>query len=177
MKSITAADASSIRIFTFKRGILSKIAHDLQIRVDGFEIRPAEPATDGTAVEADFLPDHFRVEGTVKNDRLDEGGLSDADKREIKATMRDKVLASQPIRFRGTARESGAGYSVDGTLSMAGRDASVAFTLARREHRLVGAVELQPSRWGIEPYKAMMGAIKLEDRVRVDFDLPDPQQG
>lgn len=174
MKSITTG---TIRIFTFKRGILSKMAHDLRIRVEGFEIRPGEPGPDGAAVEADFVPERFVVEGPIKHGHLDESGLSPADKREIATTMRDKILASAPVRFRGTARESADAYSVDGTLTMAGRDGSVVFKLARQGDRLLGEVELEPSRWGIQPYKAMLGAIQLQDRVRVDFDLPAPKEG
>jgi hypothetical protein len=31
-----------------------------------------------------------------------------------------------------------------------------------------------PTRWGIEPFKALLGAIKLDDRVLVKFDFASP---
>jgi hypothetical protein len=32
-------------------------------------------------------------------------------------------------------------------------------------------VSLRPSEFGIAPYKALAGAIRLQDRVRVELDL------
>lgn len=171
---MTSITSGTVQIFTFKDGILSRVAHDLRIRAEQFEIRPSDPGPDGAAVSADFSPDHLVVEGPMKGGRLEEGGMSAADKREIQTTMRQTLLRSAPIHFDGTARSAGSGYAVDGTLSMAGREAGVRFTLDRRGDRLVGEVELEPSRWGIAPYKALMGAIKLKDQVRVRFDLPAP---
>ena len=37
---------------------------------------------------------------------------------------------------------------------------------------VTGEVTLTPTRWGIKPFKALMGAIKLKDRVLIRFDLP-----
>lgn len=55
---------------------------------------------------------------------------------------------------------------------MAGQRRPLALLLGLSRDRLHGEVELTPSRWGIKPFKALMGAIKLQDRVRVRFDLP-----
>ena len=42
----------------------------------------------------------------------------------------------------------------------------------RADGRDRGAVELVPSRWGIAAFKALMGAIRVQDRIWVTFDLP-----
>jgi hypothetical protein len=44
--------------------------------------------------------------------------------------------------------------------------------LGRREgNRVRASVNLRLSDFGITPYKALAGAIRLQDRVRVDIDL------
>ena len=41
----------------------------------------------------------------------------------------------------------------------------------RDGERCAGQVEFAPSRFGIQPYRAFLGALKLDDRVRVSWDL------
>ena len=55
---------------------------------------------------------------------------------------------------------------------MTGRAAAVSFALEERSGRLKGRVALTPTQWGIKPFKALLGAIKVQDRVIVEFDLP-----
>jgi hypothetical protein len=37
--------------------------------------------------------------------------------------------------------------------------------------RVVGGATVVQSRWGIRPYSAFFGALKLSDEVKVDFDV------
>ena len=67
--------------------------------------------------------------------------------------------------------QQGGTVRVRGTLELVGRSAPLELTLRARDGRLVGEVEFKPSRWGIKPYKALAGAIKLQDRVKVRVDL------
>lgn len=160
-----------VEVYTFKEGLLGRAAHDLRLTVQDFSI-------DGSPdqLEARFDIRGFRVDGAMRDGRLDERVLGDKDKREILDNIRNKILhADRPLRFRGKAglRDDG-GYRVSGELEMAGQSRPVELALDRSGDRLRGEIELTPSRWGVKPFKALMGAIKLQDRVRVRFDLPAP---
>lgn len=156
----------TFRVFTFKDGLLSRVAHDLQLTLSRFEI-----AVEGEAVTGTFWPGSLRVDGPVSGGRLEPEGLRDKDRAEIQGTIADKILQigrHPTAQFTGTHR----GDAVNGTLALAGRSAPVSLTARAADGRIRGEVELVPTRWGIAPYKALLGAIKLQDRVRVVFDLP-----
>lgn len=161
----TLQDAT-VHVFTFKEGLLSTVAHDLRLSLTRFEVR-----VDGDAIEVVLWPDSLRVDGSVKGGRLEPSGLSEKDKAEIvQNACGRKILdvARWPeVRYRGRRT----GDRVDGTLSLAGRDAPLGFSVREDAGRVRGRLELAPSRWGIAPYKALLGAIRLKDRVVIDFDV------
>lgn len=162
----------NVQVFTFKEGLLSSVAHDLRLTLERFEI---EVDPDAGTVEARFWPSSLRVDGAMKGGTLDPGGVSERDKREIHDNITDKILHTdkQPeVRFRGKLAVDAPLGRVDGTLTLAGREAPLNVTLERAGGRYRGEAELVPTKWGVAPFKALMGAIRLQDRVRVTFDLP-----
>jgi len=168
---MTTRDDGTIYVFTFKEGLLSKVAHDLRLTVRRFEVH-----LDGDAIDARFWPESFEVDGAMRRGRLEPGALSEKDRRDILGNMTAKVLDTRrhgEIRFRGAARDGAA--RVEGQLELAGRTAPVSVPVTVAGGRVRGEVELRPTRWGIKPFKALLGAIKLKDRVVVRFDLPDPR--
>ncbi len=163
---------ATIRVFTYKDGLLARLAHDLQLTLERFEIE-----REGEDVRARCWPESLRVDGAVKRGRLQERGLSEGDKQKIRANMQNEILytARHPlITFTGTARPRGGAIAVSGQLELVGRSAAVELTLREQGGRLRGEVELKPTRWGIKPYKALAGAIKLQDRLTIRVDLPAP---
>ena len=172
---MAAIEQGRVEVYTFKEGLLGRVAHDLRLSVGSFSIDRADADT----VEARFDIHSFKVDGAMRDGQLDEGALGDGDKRDILDNVRNKILhVDRPLRFEGQAERRGdGGYRVKGELEMAGRAQAVTLSLDRLGDRLQGEVELTPSRWGIKPFKALMGAIKLQDRVRVRFDLPAPVPG
>ena len=164
--------AGTIQVFTFKEGLLSSVAHDLRLTLERFEL---EVDTEAGTVDARFWPSSLRVDGAMKGGTLDPSGVSERDKREIHDHLTDDILHTdrQPeARFRGKLTVDAPLGRVDGTLTLRGRDAPLNVTLERVGGRYRGEAELLPTRWGIAPFKALMGAIRLQDRVRVTFDLP-----
>lgn len=155
-----------LQVFTFKdKSLFSPIAHDLAFG--------AEPrlTVQGAAVEVRIAAATLRVWGKVVPGRVEP--MSDRDHRDIEATTREKVLdvAHHPeIVFRG---EAGA-TSVRGMLQLAGRTAPLEVAIVREGGRVRGNVEIVPSRWGIKPYSALFGQLRLQDRVRVEFDIAEP---
>ena len=155
----------TVRVFTFKEGLLSRVAHDLRLDVGEFRIE-----LDGDTVEAKVDANSLTVDGVMKKGRLDRNGLRKRDMAQIQRTIRDEIFQTNrfpEIDFSGQRD----GSRVSGQLHLKGRRAQVSFTANESGDRWRGRFEIQPSRWGIAPYKALMGAIKLKDRVVVEFDL------
>jgi polyisoprenoid-binding protein YceI len=161
-----------IAVYTFKRGLLSKIAHDLRLRLERFELR-----ADGEQLEGEFYVDSLLVEGAIKRGELDPKALSDSDRRDILSNVRREILDADrhpAARFSGKATPRTGGYLVSGELELRGRRAPIETMVESDGRRLRARLELVPSRWGIEPYQALLGAIKLQDRVIVELDFAAP---
>jgi polyisoprenoid-binding protein YceI len=65
---------------------------------------------------------------------------------------------------------------VEGELTLAGSTGPLAFDLAVSDDgRLTGAAVVRQSEWGMKPYSALFGALKVADDVRVEIDAALPQ--
>jgi hypothetical protein len=157
-------------VFTYKEGLLASAAHDLHFVLDDLSA-----TLEGEVVRAEIPLAGLRLIGPV------EGGVThperyDPGKRaEVERTMNEQVLrtSKHPVaRFAGRAVANGAGFGVDGTLELAGQQALLRFDLVTAgpgEYR--GHFEIHPTRWGIAPYKALLGAIRLKDLIRIELAL------
>lgn len=154
----------TIQVFTFKEGLLSRVAHDLQFHLERWEVTVEDGQVTGR-----FRPADLRLDGAVKNGRVDPGALKPKDRAQIERNVIEVLKAGQysEIGFRGTLE----GDTLRGELTMTGRAAPIECRVTPADGGYRGRVELKPTRWGIPPYKALMGAIKLQDRVEVAFDV------
>ena len=100
--------------------------------------------------------------------------LTDADRAEIKKTL-GKILntAQHPtITFRSRRVDGSAGsFTCDGELTIMGVTRPVLVEGRVADDRVVGGASVVQSRWGIRPYSAFFGALKLSDEVKIDFDV------
>jgi hypothetical protein len=164
-----ASVSASVHVFTFKEGLLARIAHDLQIRATHWEI-----AMEGDAVRGWFALAGLRVDGAVSHGHVNDGALSASDRAKIERTMAHDVLATRQFPtaiFEGILDRDA--MRVSGTLRLHGRTHALApFELRDDGVNISVDVELTPSRWGIAPYRALAGALKLQDRVVVRITLP-----
>ena len=160
----------TIHVFTYKDGLLARLAHDLRLTLQRFEIQ-----RDGANVQARFWPGSLRVDGAIeRGGGLAVNTLSDGDRRKIGENMASDVLHLDRLPEASFVGQIERGV-VEGELTLVGRSASVRVPVQAAGGRLRGEVTLVPSRWGIAPYKALAGAIKLQDRLLVTLDLPaDP---
>ena len=161
----------TIHAFTFKDGVLSAVAHDLRIRLEKFEI-----TLDGNAVRGEFDLKSLFVDGPMEKGVL-QADQYDAGKRaDVEKAMHGDVLHTDKYPtavFTGTASEQGAGYSVKGELELAGKKAPLAFDVQKEGGAFRTSFEIQPSQWGIAQYKALLGAIRLKDVVRIEAALSE----
>jgi hypothetical protein len=161
----------TIHIFTFKEGIMSAVAHDLRVRLQTFEI-----TLDGTAVKAEFDLKSLEVEGPMHHGVLQADQYDAGKKADVAKAMHGEVLHTDKhpkASFTGAAVPVGDGYRVDGHLQLAGSTQPFAFDVRNDGGTYRAEFELQPSRWGISQYKAMLGAIKLKDVFKVELALTE----
>ena len=98
----------TVHLFTFKEGMLSAIAHDLQLTVKRFRV-----VVTGAAVAAELFTDTVVVDGAVRDGKLAPQVLSDRDRDKIRATMAGEVTLDR--RDFGI----GAGYADEETVGFA----------------------------------------------------------
>jgi hypothetical protein len=161
---------SRVLVFTYKDGLLARLAHDLQIDCGKFDVERK-----GDEIVGKFALASLRVDGAVQHGRVAHGVLSDGDRRKILETMTTDVLELRRFpdaTVKGTIRTAGGGFTIDGTLELHGRSAPLApIAVTKRGDLWVAEVTIVPSRWGIAPYRALAGALKLQDRVTVRVEL------
>ncbi|MGZ4170764.1 MAG: YceI family protein [Solirubrobacteraceae bacterium] len=155
---------------TGKGGAASKAGHNLVIRVDRWGAT-AQLADDlaQSVLELNADSTSFTVlEGTggIKS-------LSDEEKRSIPQTVNEEVLHGTPITFRSTAvRPDGDGrLHVTGDLELANGINLIAFDLAVSDDgQVTGRATVKQTEWGMKPYTALFGALKVNDDVVVEID-------
>lgn len=155
---------ADLRIFTFKEGLLSPIAHDLQIRAPGFEIL-LDP--DAPSVRARVEANRLEVLGAMKDGLLAASALSVANKAEIQQNLRSEVLHTQrfaSILFESTAMSAA---EVTGKLTLHGSTREIRFPWHAEGADRVAEIWLDQREYGIKPYTAMLGALKVQPRVKV----------
>lgn len=82
------------------------------------------------------------------------------------------MLGAKPIRFRSSRVEATAGgLSVQGDLTLNGQTHPASFELhTAADGSIAGDAWLTQSEWGIEPYRGMMGTLKVRDSLEVIFE-------
>ncbi len=164
---MTKIQTGSFKVFTYKAGLLARLAHDLRLNLGKFEV-----TYDAGKVTARFWPESLSVDGSAKKGTVDSTTPSQSDKTKIHGTITDTILETRKypeIVFEGTG-DDGTG-KVRGDLTLHGQTHEIELTVRESSGAYTGALDLVPSRWGIKPYKAVGGAIKLQDKVRVEFEI------
>jgi len=161
-------DDSTLSVHTGRTGAAAKAGHDLVMHVTAWEatlVLAEDPAATTMELHADATS--LRVQkGT--------GGmqaLGDEDKDNIHQTIDDEVLEGQGIEFRSTAVGGSGPLAVEGDLTLAGASHPVAFELTLGDDGTVrAAAVLDQADWGMKPYSALFGALKVAPEVRVELD-------
>jgi polyisoprenoid-binding protein YceI len=149
---------------TSRTGAVAKAGHDLVIHVTEWS---AALDTDAPSLTLDADATSLRVrEGTGGIKPLDED-----DHANIETTIDDEVLLRRDITFRSTRVEpAGGGLKVEGDLTLVGERRPIAFDLTLTGGRVTGTAVVKQTAWGMKPYTALFGALKVADDVRVEID-------
>lgn len=165
------ASAAECLVFTYREGLLSPVAHDLMLRVTRFEL-----AWDGATLTAQFDAGSLRVVQAMKRGKPSPGSLDREDEAEIEEEIASEVLHTRrhpKIGFRSTeVARHGDGFRVEGELTLHGVTHPVSAHVTRRGDRFVTEVRLDQRDYGIRPYAAMLGTLKVKPEVRVRLSVP-----
>jgi polyisoprenoid-binding protein YceI len=156
---------ATLSVQTRRGGAAAKAGHDLLLHVtewegtltigDGGAPAAAELAADATSLRVQ--------EGTGGMKALDED-----DKANIHQTIDDEVLQRRDISFRSTSVQ---GTRVEGELTLGDKTRPLALELELGDDGSVrGSAVVTQSEWGMKPYSALFGTLKVADDVEVAFE-------
>ena len=157
---------ATLAVRTERAGAAAKAGHDLLIHVTVWEatlVVAEDPG--GTTMELTADATSLRViEGT--------GGiqaLGDKDVASIHQTIDDEVLRRQEISFRSTSVQAdGDTLRAQGDLTIVGNTQPVEFDLVSGDAgELRGSAVVTQTAFGMKPYSALFGALKVKDEVQV----------
>ena len=172
MASFDEANAEC-SVFTYKEGMLSALAHDLKHRVTTFSVEVDDSTR---AIDATFDASSLVVECVMKDGAPASATLKDSHRAEIQRNVVKDILHAKKyptIRFRSSRVEpEGDCYRIVGVLSLHGVDREVETLTRREDGRLIVEVELHQPDFGIKPYRAMMGTLKIKPVLNVRLSLP-----
>jgi polyisoprenoid-binding protein YceI len=162
----------TLSVHTTRTGTVAKAGHDLLIHVTAWSGTLEVGEETSVALDADATSLRVR-EGKGGMMALDDGDLAN-----IEQTIDDEVLKRGTIGFRSTrVDETDAGLHVAGDLTLSGATHPIAFDLAVDGGRLTGSVVVKQTDWGMKPYTALFGALKVLDEVTVEIDVALPDGG
>jgi polyisoprenoid-binding protein YceI len=157
----------TLEVHTRKGGAAAKAGHDLRIEVTSWQ---------GTLEVADETTITLNADARSMRVRSGSGGMSSLDQDDmanIDKTIDDEVLKGTPIKFRSSSVRSspdGDRLTVSGELELAGRTAPITFELLVNGSHLSGSATVKQTDWGMKPYSALFGTLKVLDEVQVAVD-------
>ena len=159
----------TLAVRTGRTGKVAKAGHDLLLVVTEWSATLDLGDAPGLALDADATSLRVReATGGIKP-------LGDDDLESIESTIDDEVLLRRDIRFRSTAvGRRGDTLAVRGALTLVGKTRPIAFDLELAGGRVTGTAVVRQTEWGIKPYSALFGALKVADEVRVEVDAALP---
>jgi polyisoprenoid-binding protein YceI len=172
-------EQGSVTVSTGREGPAALVGHDLTlvatlwratVKVDAED--PARSTVRATIDAASLV---------VREARGGPVGLTDAQRAEIEANIRAKVLRSDrhpTITFRSTAvTRDGKRWSITGNLTIRRRTrpATLRLRVARsRTPRITATTAIVQTEYGIEPFAALLGALRVKDVVEVTAEVRLP---
>jgi polyisoprenoid-binding protein YceI len=170
-------NSGKVSVYTFKSGLLSKLAHDLLIDVTGFKVNVDVPeggfATGSLGLE--IQANSLKVDCAMKGGERQPDTLKEKDIADVEADMAKKVLHPDKyptVNFSSKAIQvNEGGYHVNGALCLHGVTKDVDFDIDTSGGNLKGRFTITQTDYKIKPFKAMMGTLKIKDEMDIGFDL------
>ncbi len=167
------ATNAEVTVLSFKDGVLAKLAHDLKMRIGSFSI-DVDDAT--KAITATFDARSMKVVCRRKDGHDEPGALGVLELNQIHSNIEKDVLEVRKhpdARFVSTSvTAEGDGFRIRGNLTLHGQTKAIETVARRQGEKLVAELRLHQPDFGIKPYSAMMGALKVQADVVVTVSVP-----
>ena len=164
-------DNATLSVRTGRVGAAAKAGHDLVIHVTSWSatlVADEDPTKTSVELTADAMSLKV-IEGTGGMQALGSDDIAN-----IEQTIDEEVLKHQEIKFRSTGVRPGGTadrISVEGKLTIVGTTNPIVFDLATGENGALSATAVVTQTvWGMKPYSALFGALKVADEVEVAID-------
>lgn len=170
VKYVPTAGACSLDVWTYKEGLLSAVAHDL--RIGASELTVAASVENGRFSVRFVVPVRgLRVLGAVKGGVV--SPMSEKDRLEIEKNLTTVVLdAAKHPEVIYVGEGSVASGETTGELTLRGTTRPLPLRLVLTEDKRVeGEVRFSQTAFGVKPYSALLGTLKVKDEVRVSWSL------
>ncbi len=172
---MTTRLSGECEVYTTREGALAAVGHDLVLELPGFEVE--YDAASG-ALTASLDPKKLRVRGAMLAGREDRQSPDPKDRRTIERHVADDILEIRrhpSIRFEGKAVLAGADWEVTGKLTLHGTTRPLSFTAHPKGTRLEAELVLSQLDFGIKPFRAFLGALRVTPAVRLRLSVQSPQ--
>ena len=164
----------TVQVKTGRQGMAAKVGHDLTLEASNWKATlTVDDDASGNEITATIEPRSLVVKAAT-------GGVkpvSEKDKKEIAKNIAG-LLGNGTITFASTSVEAhDTTVQAAGELSIAGQSRPVTLDLtATPAGRLTGRMTVVQSEFGIKPYSAMLGALKVKDEVQINLDVTLPSE-
>jgi polyisoprenoid-binding protein YceI len=158
-------DTATLQVRTSREGAYAGAGHDLVMDVKGWQ---GSLVVDGENVALELTVDprsllvRWGMNGVTQ--------LTDKDRASISGTIDDKVLRAAPISFRSrSATPYGNSMMMSGDLTIGRSTRTMKFELRSNADgtRVDAIARVTQSEFGVKPYSAMLGALKVCDVVEI----------
>lgn len=158
--------AVTVEILTFKEGLLAAAGHDLVLRAERPQV---EVGISPPSVDVTIDPREIHVLPAVH-------GLSPHDRAQIEKAMLADVLDAehhpQIVFHSSRVLVEAERIVVEGDLSLVGHKRPIAFVLVSSGDVWEARIPIHQPDFGIRPYSAMLGALKVKADVEVHVVMP-----
>lgn len=166
-----APPEATCTVRAWKAGLLAAVAHDVELRVTRFWLE-----VDDDGIRGEFDATSFEIAGAVRHDRVESGALSAKDKSDILDNVRKSVFAKhQPakVTFRcDDVDDDGDQLSGEGELAIPPFRRALSFRAKVAHGRAICELQLNQPDWGIAPFKAALGGLRVQPEVTVRVEIP-----
>lgn len=157
--------AVEVHVFTFKEGLLSAVAHDLDLKVGRCTVD-----AEGDTIRGEFDTSSLQVVSAMKDGRPSDA-LSTSMKADIEKNVVHDVLESRrhPTATFETKRVEAS--EIEGELTLHGVTRPVRGARSAEAGWDVAEFRFDQRDFGIKPYSAMLGTLKIKPEILVRVKL------
>jgi len=158
------AAAVDCRVSVFREGLLTSVGHDITLQVTALSLEVG----DDDAITADFDAGSLRVTTEA---------VSASDRKKIERNTEETLETRKypKIAFRSVSVvRDGDRARIEGDLTLHGVTSPLSVEARDDGTCWTAKIVLDQRKFGVKPFSAMLGALKVKPDVEVDISVPHP---